>query len=478
MLEVKGLSVAYGQHRALEGASLKIGRGEIVVILGANGAGKSTLLKAVSGICEGRTSGSISMQGRDILGMAPNKIVEEGIALVPEGRGVFGDLTVAENLKLGAHAPRARDEEAGNLDRVLRLFPKLHERRNQIVRTMSGGEQQMVAIGRAMMSNPVLLTLDEPSLGLSPLLCKELFQALKLVRDTGIGILLVEQNAKQSLAIADRGYLLENGHIVHEGRADVLRNDPAVQAAYLGGGKAAGQRPGGRTATTAASAPVFTAPSGPPRMSGASPADIAAAALAALPMAPARADVAAPHPATLPTRVGVVPPHPASASLGHPLPEGRGAVASAAADLFSPTGRLSSGDRRSEIDKVDFSEGRPERDAARRRIEASEDRAYPAPPPRPAPPTPALRGTADALLGGLSLNDIIAEASRASRAEHGTTMPSPPPRARTATPQPTSFPATPSLAMGNSQDRLKSVLKEIEDAAARARTWRPDQNRN
>ncbi len=148
MLEVKGLSVSYGQHRALQGASLKVGRGEIVVILGANGAGKSTLLKAVSGICEGRAAGTITMQGRDILGMAPNKIVEEGIALVPEGRGVFGDLTVAENLKLGAHAPRARDEEAGNLDRVLRLFPKLHERRNQIVRTMSGGEQQMVAIGR------------------------------------------------------------------------------------------------------------------------------------------------------------------------------------------------------------------------------------------------------------------------------------------------------------------------------------------
>lgn len=445
MLEVKGLSVYYGQHRALQGASLKVGRGEIVVILGANGAGKSTLLKAVSGICEGRAAGTITMQGRDILGMAPNKIVEEGIALVPEGRGVFGDLTVAENLKLGAHAPRARDEEAGNLDRVLRLFPKLHERRNQIVRTMSGGEQQMVAIGRAMMSNPVLLTLDEPSLGLSPLLCKELFQALKLVRDTGIGILLVEQNAKQSLAIADRGYLLENGHIVHEGRADVLRNDPAVQAAYLGGGKAAsGQRSPARPSTPAASAPVFTAPSGPPRTSGASPADIAAAALAALPTAPPRADVAAPHQA--------------SAALGHPLPaSGARGNGEAAASPFSPAGNRSR-----------------QGDEARAGTMPTS-----APPPRPTPPpTPALRGTADALLGGLSLNDIIAEASRASRAEHGTTMPSPPPRGRPATPAAQNLPAMPSLGAGNSQDRLKSVLKEIEDAAARARTWRPDPNRN
>ncbi len=180
-----------------------------------------------------------------------------------------------------------------------------------------------------MMSNPVLLTLDEPSLGLSPLLCKELFQALKLVRDTGIGILLVEQNAKQSLAIADRGYLLENGHIVHEGRADVLRNDPAVQAAYLGGGKAAsGQRSAARPSTPAASAPVFTAPSGPPRTSGASPADIAAAALAALPGAPPRADVAAPHPA--------------SAALGHPLPaSGARGNGDAATDPFSPAGNRS-----------------------------------------------------------------------------------------------------------------------------------------
>ena len=237
MLEVRNLSVNYGQHRALENAAIRIDRGEIVVILGANGAGKSTLLKAISGICEGKVTGEVTLGGTDLTHMAPDRIVEEGIALVPEGRGVFGELTVRENLTLGAYGNRARDEEAANLERVYRLFPKLMERGGQVVRTMSGGEQQMVAIGRAMMSNPQVLTLDEPSLGLSPLLCKELFANLKLVRDLGIGILLVEQNAKQSLAIADRGYLLENAHIVHEDTAARLRNDPAVQAAYLGAGR-------------------------------------------------------------------------------------------------------------------------------------------------------------------------------------------------------------------------------------------------
>lgn len=239
MLEVTGLSVRYGQHRALQDAAIQVAPGEIVVILGANGAGKSTLLKAISGICEGEVTGTIHLDGIDLSGMRPNRIVDEGIALVPEGRGVFGDLSVRENLVLGAYSNRARAEEAANLDRVYTLFPKLRERGGQIVRTMSGGEQQMVAIGRAMMSNPAFLTLDEPSLGLSPLLCKELFQNLAKVRDLGIGVLLVEQNAKQSLAISDRGYLLENAHIVHEDNAEALRSDPAVQAAYLGAGGAA-----------------------------------------------------------------------------------------------------------------------------------------------------------------------------------------------------------------------------------------------
>lgn len=261
-LETRNLTVGYGKHRALEGANITVRPGEIVVILGANGAGKSTLLKAISGICEGRVSGQITLDGEDLLGLPANRILDQGVALVPEGRGVFGDLTVRENLILGAYSARAREDQVVNLERVHALFPKLIERSAQVVRTMSGGEQQMVAIGRAMMSNPAILTLDEPSLGLSPLLCKELFQNLRKVRDLGIGILLVEQNAKQSLAIADRGYLLENAHIVHEDSAAALRNDPAVQAAYLGAGGAAAPHThdAAQTVSDAGAAPTDAAP--------------------------------------------------------------------------------------------------------------------------------------------------------------------------------------------------------------------------
>lgn len=250
-LEVHNLSVTYGKHRALEDASITVRPGEIVVILGANGAGKSTLLKAISGICEGQVSGQVLLDAEPLSGLPANRILDKGVALVPEGRGVFGDLTVRENLILGAYSDRAREDEAANLERVHSLFPKLIERAGQVVRTMSGGEQQMVAIGRAMMSNPKILTLDEPSLGLSPLLCKELFQNLRKVREIGIGILLVEQNAKQSLAIADRGYLLENAHIVHEDSASALSRDPAVQAAYLGAGGATAPHTHDPTPTTA-----------------------------------------------------------------------------------------------------------------------------------------------------------------------------------------------------------------------------------
>ena len=236
MLESRNLSVFYGRHRAVENVSVKVSPGEIVVMLGANGAGKSTFLRAIAGQTKAAQGGAVLMDGTEITHWPPHAIVETGIALVPEDRGVFAELTVQENLTLGACPKRARPHEAANMDRVLTLFPKLKERRKQLVRTMSGGERQMVAVGRAMMSAPAILMLDEPSLGLSPLLCRDLFRSLKRIKDAGVGIFLVEQNAKQSLAISDRGYLLDNGHIVGSDRADVLAKDEKVRKAYLGAG--------------------------------------------------------------------------------------------------------------------------------------------------------------------------------------------------------------------------------------------------
>ena len=235
MLEAENVSVFYGNHRALEEASVKIDNNEIVVMLGANGAGKSTFLNAISGLASVSGDSKISMDGFDITGKSPEEIVEAGIALVPEDRGIFADLSVRENLLLGAYSKRARPHQSENLDRVLTLFPRLGERQNQTVRTMSGGERQMVAIGRAMMSHPSILMLDEPSLGLSPILCTELFRSLRDVKNTGVGIFLVEQNAKQSLKLADRGYLLDNGRITGADTAAALSNDKAVISAYLGG---------------------------------------------------------------------------------------------------------------------------------------------------------------------------------------------------------------------------------------------------
>jgi acyl-CoA reductase-like NAD-dependent aldehyde dehydrogenase/ABC-type branched-subunit amino acid transport system ATPase component len=239
MLEVSGLSVAYGKHPALTDVALKVARGEIVVILGANGAGKTTLLKAIAGLLPIAAAATRKLDGQSLDRLSPREIVEAGVALVPEGRGIFGDLTVRENLDLGAYAKRARESEGEALARVVELFPKLSERFKQYAHTMSGGEQQMVAIGRALMTSPEILLLDEPSLGLSPIMCTELFSALARIRESGVGVLLVEQNAKQSLKIADRGYLIESGRIVGEGTAVRLRDDPAVQRAYLGAGQAA-----------------------------------------------------------------------------------------------------------------------------------------------------------------------------------------------------------------------------------------------
>lgn len=261
MLEVRNLSVSYGMHRALHEISLYVEEGEIVVILGANGAGKSSLLAAIAGVCEGSATGEIRLDGQGLHGLGADEIVERGVSFVPEARGIFADLTVAENLALGAYASHARQSQGENQRRVLALFPKLQERRSQVVRTMSGGEQQMVAIGRALMAKPKILMLDEPSLGLSPILCGELFQTLARIRSEGLGILLVEQNAKQSLAIADRGYLIENGEITGHAEAESLLNDPAVQSAYLGG--AAARLPAtGPSASATPEEPADLAPHG------------------------------------------------------------------------------------------------------------------------------------------------------------------------------------------------------------------------
>jgi branched-chain amino acid transport system ATP-binding protein len=239
MLEVKNLSVRYGRHHALDHVSVKVDKGEVCVILGANGAGKSSLLKAIAGTVRVEPGSEIVMNGRPITGMKAHLIVERGIALVPEGRGIFGELTVAENLELGAFPNRARAREQATLGQIFTLFPRLAERRTQVARTMSGGEQQMVAIARALMSQPEILMLDEPSLGLSPVLTKELFRSLARIAETGVGILLVEQNARQSLKIANRGYLIEVGRITGQGAAQSLMTDPAVVNAYLGGARRA-----------------------------------------------------------------------------------------------------------------------------------------------------------------------------------------------------------------------------------------------
>mgnify|MGYP003144322400 CR=1 FL=1 len=234
MLETKNLSLRYGRHLALNDISISIAEGETVVILGANGAGKSSLLKAIAGLVKAEPNSSIALDGKSILGTPSHAIPEAGIALVPEGRGVFGDLTVEENLTLGANPKRARASEAERHALIFELFPRLSERKNQMVRTMSGGEQQMVAIGRALMSNPRFLMLDEPSLGLAPIVVTELFSALRKVQQTGVG-LLVEQNVSISLSISDRGYLMEAGRIVGENTAEALKTDAAVQKAFLGG---------------------------------------------------------------------------------------------------------------------------------------------------------------------------------------------------------------------------------------------------
>jgi branched-chain amino acid transport system ATP-binding protein len=234
MLEVSGLSVRYGRHLALENVSLSVAKGEIVVVLGSNGAGKSTMIKALAGLVATDPGARMTLEGQALHKLPAHRIVEAGLALVPEGRHLFSTLTVSENLQLGAFLPRTRAHAADSLERVFAVFPKLKQRLAQIAGTMSGGEQQMVAVGRAMMTCPRLLLLDEPSLGLSPLLTSELFRALPSIAATGTSVLLVEQNSHQSLAIADRGYLLEKGRVTGEGTAKELLASAEVQKAYLG----------------------------------------------------------------------------------------------------------------------------------------------------------------------------------------------------------------------------------------------------
>jgi branched-chain amino acid transport system ATP-binding protein len=234
MLEVRALGHAYGRHEALHEVSVRVGDGEAVAILGANGAGKTTLLNSVAGLVRPR-QGSIRFRDTELIGRAADEIVELGIATVPENRRLFDPMTVMENLSLGAYIARARPAAAATLERVFDLFPRLAERRHQPVRTMSGGERQMVAIGRALMAQPSLLLLDEPSLGLSPRLSGELFAALaRIARESKVSILLVEQNARRALALADRAYLLALGRIVGEGPAKDLARDSAVARSYLG----------------------------------------------------------------------------------------------------------------------------------------------------------------------------------------------------------------------------------------------------
>ena len=233
MLRIENLHVNYAQVPALRGINIDINEGEIVALIGANGAGKSTTLKAISGLIA-PSAGSIEFDGKQLAGLAPEKLVELGIIQVPEGRRVFPRLTVEENLKVGAYAGRARTGEKDARERVYRLFPRLAERRKQAGGSLSGGEQQMLAFGRAMMANPVLLLLDEPSLGLAPILVEEVARAIDQFHDDGATILLVEQNAELALGMASRGFVIETGRIVLTDTGANLLKNPKVWASYLG----------------------------------------------------------------------------------------------------------------------------------------------------------------------------------------------------------------------------------------------------
>ncbi len=233
MLEVKGLNVYYGMIHAIKDASFEVGEGEVVALIGANGAGKTTILHTVTGLLHAK-SGSVTFEGQELTHTPAHKIVSMGISHVPEGRRVFSDLSVYENLMMGAYTRSDKTEIAQSLEMVYERFPRLKERRGQPAGTLSGGEQQMLAMGRALMSSPRLLLMDEPSMGLSPLFVSEIFKIIEEVSAQGVTVLLVEQNAKKALSIADRAYVLETGKVVMTGPASELMNNDAIKAAYLG----------------------------------------------------------------------------------------------------------------------------------------------------------------------------------------------------------------------------------------------------
>ncbi len=233
MLNVNDINVYYGAIHAIKGVSFQVNDGEVVTLIGANGAGKSTILNTVCGLLRSRT-GSVEFLGQDLAGIPAHKLVERGLAHVPEGRRIFQHMTVEENLEMGAYT-QPRSSVDPNLERVFEQFPRLKERRRQVAGTLSGGEQQMLAMGRGLMSDPKLLMLDEPSMGLAPILVEQIFDIIKRLHQAGTTILLVEQNARMALSVADRGYVLETGKIVATGTGDDLLHDEAVKKAYLGG---------------------------------------------------------------------------------------------------------------------------------------------------------------------------------------------------------------------------------------------------
>ena len=233
LLKVTGLKVAYGGIQAVKGVDFEVKEGELVTLIGSNGAGKTTTMKAITGTLAA-ADGDIEYLGKSIKGKGSWDLVREGLAMVPEGRGVFTRMTITENLQMGAYIRTDKPEIANDIDMVFGIFPRLKERKDQLAGTMSGGEQQMLAMGRALMSRPKVLLLDEPSMGLSPIMVDKIFEVVRDVSARGVTILLVEQNASRALGIADRGYVMESGTVTMNGPAKDLLNDPRVRAAYLG----------------------------------------------------------------------------------------------------------------------------------------------------------------------------------------------------------------------------------------------------